>query len=142
VVRFPEGGRDKITAMENFRDFEAGPDPFGRKWHATFKYLQTAISIRHSDSVDVCYILESGGERMVKTVALPHAELKAYTAKAGRTLSDTLCSRIAACEIRRVIETAEDLDKEYLVLGQNQIAEYDAAVKKWEDEWVKQHHAA
>lgn len=128
--------------MENFREFEAGPDPFGRMWQATFKYLQTAISIRHSDSVDVCYILESGDERMIKTVVLPHADLRTYMEKAGRKLSDTLCSRIAACEIRRVIETAEDLDKEYLVLSPARVAEYDAAVKKWEDEWVKAHRAA
>ena len=39
--------------MLNFRQFEAGPDPFGRKFQVMFKWLQTAISIRCSDSVDV-----------------------------------------------------------------------------------------
>ena len=53
----------KMNSMENFRDFQMGPDPFGRTWHALFKYLQTGISIRHSDSVDVCFVLESGEER-------------------------------------------------------------------------------
>src|ERR1019366_9778378 len=127
--------------MENFRDFEAGPDPFGRMWHAQFKYLQTAISIRHSDSGDVCFLLESGEERMKKTVVIPHAEIRAYTTRAGRTMSDTLCSRIAMCKIRHMIETAEDLDKEFLVLTPREIGEYDAALKKWEDEWVKKHAA-
>ena len=127
--------------MENFRDFEAGPDPFGRMWHAQFKYLQTAISIRHSDSVDVCFLLESGEERMKKTVVIPHAEIRAYTTRAGRTMSDTLCSRVAMCKIRHMIETAEDLDKEFLVLTPREIGEYDAALKKWEDEWVKKHAA-
>ena len=127
--------------MENFRNFEAGPDPFGRMWRAQFKYLQTAISIRHCDSVDVCYVLESGEERIRKTVVIPHAGIRAYTTRAGRTMSDTLCSRIAACKIREMIETAEDLDKDFLVLTPREIEEYDGAVKKWEDEWVKEHAA-
>jgi hypothetical protein len=130
-----------MVPMENFRDFEAGPDPFGRTWHAQFKYLQTAISIRHSDSIDVCYVLESGGERMKKTVVIPHAEMRTYCQRTGRTMSDTLCSRVAMCQIRHMIETAEDLDKDYLVLTPREIEEFDSTVKKWEDEWVKQHAA-
>ena len=43
--------------MLNFRQFEAGPDPFGRKFQVFFKWLQTAISIRHADTVDVKFIL-------------------------------------------------------------------------------------
>jgi hypothetical protein len=44
--------------MQNFRQFEAGPDPFGRKFQVFFKWLQTAISIRHSDTVDVKFVLQ------------------------------------------------------------------------------------
>jgi hypothetical protein len=29
--------------MQNFREFEAGPDPFGRTWRVKFKWLLTAI---------------------------------------------------------------------------------------------------
>ena len=49
--------------MLNFRQFEAGPDPFGRKFQVMFKWLQTAISIRHSDTIDVKFVLvdENGG---------------------------------------------------------------------------------
>jgi len=42
--------------VQSFREFEAGPDPFGRTWQVKFKWLQTAISLRHSDSVDVKFI--------------------------------------------------------------------------------------
>jgi hypothetical protein len=34
--------------MLNFRQFEAGPDPFGRKFQVLFKWMQTAISLRHA----------------------------------------------------------------------------------------------
>jgi hypothetical protein len=131
--------------MENFRDFEIGPDPFGRTYHVLFKYLQTAISIRHSDSVDVCFILESGkgdsAERLIRTVVIPHAEIRAFSERAGRKISDTWCSRIAACKIRNAVETGEDIDKEFLPVTPHEIEEYDAAIRKWEEEWLKAHAA-
>lgn len=127
--------------MENFRDFRVGPDPFGRNWHVLFKYLQTGISIRHSDSVDVGFVLDDGEEKMLRVVVIPHADLRAYAAKSGRNISDTLCSRIAALKIREVIENAEDLEKEYIPITPKELAEFDASVKKSEDEWVKSHAA-
>ena len=47
---------------ENVRRFTAGPDPFGRVWEVEFKWHQTAISIRHADTVDVKYLLWTDGE--------------------------------------------------------------------------------
>jgi hypothetical protein len=29
--------------IDNFREFELGPDPFGRTWQAHFSWLQTGI---------------------------------------------------------------------------------------------------
>ncbi|HVW85149.1 MAG TPA: hypothetical protein VHB50_10735, partial [Bryobacteraceae bacterium] len=101
--------------MENFREFEIGADPFGRVWRAYFKYLQTGISIRHADTVDVRYILDNGEERMQKTIVIPHAEIRAYAGRTGRKISDAWCSRLAMCKLKHVIETAEDLEKDYLV---------------------------
>jgi hypothetical protein len=127
--------------MENFRDFQLGPDPFGRTWHVLFKYLQTGISIRHADTVDVCFILESGDERLKRVIALNHADLVAYAKRTGRTISDTWCSRLAVCRLKYAVETAEDIDKQYLHVTPREIEQYDAQIKKWEDEWVKSHAA-
>jgi hypothetical protein len=129
----------KISLMENFRDFSVGPDPFGQIWHAHFKYLQTGISIRHSNSVDVCYILENGSERIHKTAVMQNADLRAYAARTGRIMSDSWCSRLAMCKLRYIIETAEDLEKDYLPVTAHEIEEFDSRIKKWEDEWVKKH---
>ncbi len=42
----------------------------------------------------------------------------------------------------RVIETApEDLEKEYLPVTAQEIEEFDSKIKKWEDEWGKEHAA-
>jgi hypothetical protein len=127
--------------MENFRDFEAGIDPFGRTWHAQFKYLQTAISIRHSDSVDVRYVLDNGEEQVQKTVVIPNADIRAYAARTERPVSDAWCSRIAMCKLRYAIETAEDLEKDYLLVTAREIEEFDSKIKQWEDEWGRKHAA-
>src|SRR6185295_15560509 len=63
--------RVTIQVMENFRQFEAGSDPFGGVWAVQFKWLQTAISLRHSDTVDVRFVLRSGEKRLEKTIAMP-----------------------------------------------------------------------
>ena len=131
----------RIQPMENFRDFEAGPDPFGRHWHAQFKFLQTAISIRNSDSVDVCFVLESAGERLERTVVIRDADLRDYAARSGRPVSDAWCSRLAMCKLKNVIETAEGLDKDYLPVTPREMEELDAEMKKWETAWVKAHAA-
>ena len=52
--------------MLNYREFEAGPDPFGRKYQVYFKWLQTAISMRHADTVDVKFILRTKPARPPK----------------------------------------------------------------------------
>src|SRR5438270_13783084 len=114
--------------MENFRDFDAGTDPFGRTWHSQFKYLQTGISIRHSDSVDVRFVLNNGEEQMQTTIVIPNAEIRAYAKRTGRPISDPWCSRIAMCKLRHAITTAEDLEKDYLVVTPHDIAEYDAMI--------------
>ena len=127
--------------MENFRDFEVGPDPFGRMWHALFKYLQTGISIRHADSVDVCFVLAHGEDKAQKIVVLSHPEIREFSKRTGRVITDTWCSRIAACKLRQVTENGEDMDKEYLTVTPRELEEFDAAIRKWEAEWIRTHAA-
>src|ERR1035438_2984899 len=79
--------------MLNFRQFEVGPDPFGRKWQVLFKWLQTAISLRHSDTVDVKFILESDGTRVQKQIAIPHADLLELSRRTGHEMSDAWCAQ-------------------------------------------------
>lgn len=127
--------------MQNFRDFTVGTDPFGRVWHAQFKYLQTGISIRHSDSVDVRYVLDNGEEQVQKTIVISNAAIRAYSERTKRPVSDAWCSRLAMCKLRDSVETAEDLEKDYLTVTPAEIEEFDSRIKKWEDEWGREHAA-
>src|SRR6266567_8517838 len=98
--------------MFNFREFEAGPDPFGRKFQVWLKWLQTAISIRHADTVDVKFILvDENGGRTEKTIALPHAELLRVSTETGRKMDDPWCARLAEQHLLHLVATGEDMEK-------------------------------
>ena len=107
--------------MQNFREFVAGPDPFGRTWQVEFKWLLTAISLRHSDSVDVKFVLRSDDTKVQKTIALRHPDLLDLSEKTGRPLTDPWCSRLAAEHLKRIIETGEDMEKDLITPSLEQL---------------------
>jgi hypothetical protein len=111
--------------MLNFREFEAGPDPFGRKFQVFFKWLQTAISIRHADTVDVKFVLadENGGQTE-KTIALPHADLQHVSRESGRPMDDPWCSRLAAMHLLHLVATGEDMEKNLVTVTPADLKRY------------------
>lgn len=112
--------------QEHFRQFEVGPDPFGRNWTVQFRWLQTGISIRHADTVDVKFFLKcDDGSEEEKVVALPHPALLEVCKERGRKLTDPWCLKIAALHVRRMLETAEDIEKTIVTLTAAEIADYD-----------------
>jgi hypothetical protein len=103
---------------EQFRRFTVGPDPFGRTWEVEFRWLQTGISIRHADTVDVKFLIwTQGEERQEKIIALPHAELLALSAKTGHPVTDPWCMRLAAKHLEYVITSGEDLEKTLITVS-------------------------
>ena len=119
--------------MFNFREFEAGPDPFGRKFQVCLKWLQTAISIRHADTVDVRFVLtDPDGTQTQKTIALPHADLLRVTREFGRPLDDPWCGRIAALHLRYLIETGEDIEKDLVTILPADLKRHAAELGKLE----------
>ena len=114
--------------MESFRQFEAGPDPVGRGWQVRFKWLQTAISLRHSDTVDVKFVLHSDDERIEKTIAMPHKDLLALCRNTGQLMTDPWCARLAALHLKHMVVTGEDLEKDLVTLSAEQLREYNAVL--------------
>ncbi len=116
---------------EQSRLFEAGPDPFGRMWKVQFRWLQTGISIRHADTVDVkFFVTPDGGETEEKVIALPHPDLLEMVKQHGRNLSDSLCMRIAAAHLRHMIETSDDMDRTLVTMSRAEIFDYDQQVHR------------
>lgn len=118
--------------MLNFRQFEAGPDPFGRTFQVLFKWLQTAISLRHSDTVDAKFILHSDDTRVEKQIALPHADLLELSRRTGHELTDAWCARLAALHLKRMVEGGEDLEKDLVTVRRHELAEYAAELAREE----------
>ena len=116
--------------MLNFREFEAGPDPFGRKFQVFFKWMQTAISLRHSDTVDVKFILvDDSGGKSEKTIALPHADLVRISQQTGKAMDDPWCSRLAAEHLIYLVKTGEDMEKDLVTVSPPDLTRYAAALK-------------
>jgi hypothetical protein len=107
---------------DNIRHFTAGPDPFGRKWAVEFRWLQTGISIRHADTVDVKFVVTpEGEEKQEKVLALPHPDLLALSASTGHPLTDAWCMKLAARHLTTMIESGEDLEKTLVTLSMDDL---------------------
>jgi hypothetical protein len=124
--------------MLNFRDFQAGPDPFGRTFHVLMKWMQTAISIRHSDTVDVKFILQSDDSTSLKTVAIPHADLLRLSRETKHEMTDPWCSRLAAMHLIHLVESGEDLEKDLVTVSYPQLSGYAARLAEEEQAAVVQ----
>jgi hypothetical protein len=118
--------------MLNFRQFELGPDPFGQTYQVLLKWMQTAISIRHSDSVDVKFILQDSESRQEKTIALMLPDLLAVSKTSGHAVTDPWCCRLAVQHLAYMVRTGEDLDKELVTVTPAQLARYAAEVAEEE----------
>lgn len=116
--------------IENFREFQAGPDPFGRDWRVTFVWLQTAISIRHSDAIDVKFVVDDGDYKDEKVIALPHPKLLELSKKSGHALNDAWVSKLAALHLKKMVETGEDMEKPLITMTMDDMEAAHAALEK------------
>jgi hypothetical protein len=128
--------------MENFRDFSCGPDPFGRTWQIWFKWLQTAISIRHSDSVDVKFILRSGEDSESKTISMPHLGLRNLAKDMGIAMTDAWCARLAKQHLEHLILSGEDMEKDLVTPSPEQLRQYAQRQKDWEADQIRRRRGA
>ncbi len=123
--------------MPNYRQFEAGPDPFGRKYQVFFKWLQTAISLRHADTVDVKFLLEDEtGAQIEKTIALPHADLLRVCAESGRKMDDPWCARLAELHLRYLVSSGEDMEKDLVTVPFSDLQRHAAELAREENAQV------
>lgn len=111
--------------IENFRQFQAGPDPFGRTWQVHFRWVQNGISIRHADTVDVKFGVTDGSEPFEeRVIALPHPALLAVSKTSGHPLTDAWCMKLAALHLKHMLETGEDMEKTLVTVPAPELEEY------------------
>ena len=110
---------------ENAREFQAGPDPFGRTWQVHFDWLQNGISIRHADTVDVKFGVSTEGQPFEeRVIALPHPALLEVGKKVGHPLTDAWCLKLAAAHLRNILKTGEDMEKTLVTVDAGDMERY------------------
>lgn len=116
--------------IENFRQFQAGPDPFGRMWQVHFSWLQNGISIRHADTVDVKFGVSTENQPFEeRVIALPHPALLTLSDKAKHPLTDAWCLKLAALHLKHMLETGEDMEKILVTPEPAELEQYASEVK-------------
>lgn len=126
-------GRYNSGCMSDYyRTFEAGPDPFGATWKVEFRWAQNGISIRHADTVDVKFEISNGDIREEKVIALPHKLLLQASHDTGHPVTDPWVNRIAAMHLKKMIESAEDIEKTLVTLDADSIRAYAEALRSAE----------
>jgi hypothetical protein len=114
---------------ENYRAFEAGPDPFGATWLVVFRWSQNAISIRHADTIDVKFEITSGDLTEEKIIALPHKALLRASQETHQPMTDPWVNRIAAAHLRKMIESSEDIEKTLVTLDYDTVRHYAESLR-------------
>ena len=94
------------AAMEH-KVFDCVSQVDGTQYRCHFIYLQTAISLRHSDTVDVRFMVN--GKRI--TVALPHVAFVEYAGFTGQVLTDEQAAGIAAVCLKEALEKGADVEE-------------------------------
>jgi hypothetical protein len=102
-----------------WRDFEV-PSPLdGKLYRCRFHSLILGISTRHSDTVDVKFLVN--GAPIV--LALPHVAFAEYRTQMGRPLTDQDAIRIAGLSLKHMLERGERVDQPLLTLTPEQTLE-------------------
>jgi hypothetical protein len=101
------------------RNFEVASQLSGETYRVEFKWLQTAISLRHSDTVDLQFLVNGQGQ----VVAVPHAPLEKACREAGVRLTDDLCTRLAARHLYDALRTGENGESRLLTLSAVRVEE-------------------
>ena len=116
--------------MEN-EEFQVRSPLDQTAYQCRFHTLATGISPRHSDTVDVKFLVNGKGI----VLALPHAAFASYRQKTGRALTDQDAIRMAARALQQLLERGEAVEAGLLTLSPAQTVELA-------DELAEQLHSA
>ena len=90
----------------NYREFQVQSALTKQRYQCHFVYLQTAISLRQADTVDVKFRVN--GEGVV--VALPHTAWVEYQQRTGGSLTDEQAARVAAGILKEALERGDGVE--------------------------------
>jgi hypothetical protein len=96
-----------------FGDFTATDRWTKKKVHCVYQAMIVAIATRHSDAVDIKFLVDG---RTV-WVALPHPAWVEYKKRTGKTITDSLAIEIGGHYLKSALEAGEGLGREMYSLS-------------------------
>ena len=91
----------------------------GKTYQCRFHTLATGIAPRHSDTVDVKFLVNGKGV----VIALPHSAFAEYRRRTGRGFTDADAIRIAALFLKELLERGERVEAPFLTPSPQQALE-------------------
>ena len=107
-----------------YSDFHATERWSGKQVHCVYQALQTAISTRHADAVDVKFAIDG---RTV-WIALPHPAWVEYQLRTGRVLTDPMAIQAAGHYLKQAIENGSEGGREMYALSLEETLQHVEAV--------------
>lgn len=93
-----------------FEEFSVSPAGGGKPCHCRFHSLTTGISPRHSDTVDVKFLVNGKGI----VIALPHPAFAEYHRRRGRGLTDTDAIQMAGLFLKGLLERGDPVEESFV----------------------------
>lgn len=107
-----------------YADFHVTERWSGKQLHCVYQALQTAISTRHADAVDVKFTVDG---RPV-WIALPHPAWVQYQLRTGRVLTDPLAIQAAGHYLKQAIADGSESGREMYSLSLEETLQHVEAV--------------
>ncbi|MGH9535673.1 MAG: hypothetical protein ACRD2E_12535 [Terriglobales bacterium] len=92
-----------------YEDFHAGDPLTGREYHCLFQCLITGIATRHSDTVDVKFLVN--GAPM--WLGLPHPAWIEFRQRSGHSITDRMAVDLAGLYLKQTIESGMGVDRQH-----------------------------
>ncbi|MBI3934533.1 MAG: hypothetical protein HY316_07545 [Acidobacteria bacterium] len=108
-----------------YEDFTVTSPLDGSACHCRFRNLMTGIAPRHSDSVDVWFLVDGKNY----AIALAHPAFALFQQRIGRKLTDTDSIQMAGLFLKGLLERGERLEGAYIQVSVDQTLELAQQVR-------------
>lgn len=92
-----------------YEDFTATDPLTGQQVHCEFQCLIVGIATRHSDTVDIKFLVNGEG----RWLGLPHVAWGEFKRRAGAAISDRMAVDLAGAYLKRAIESGAGADRNH-----------------------------
>ncbi len=102
-----------------YEEFSVESPVDGKIHHCRFHTLMTGISLRHSDTVDVQFLVNGKGI----VIVLPHIAFAEYRQRTGRILTDAKAIQLAGLFLKELLEKGGSIENHFLALASQRAME-------------------